>query len=479
MTRRWRLLAVAGGPCAVALLAGATASAAGPPQLGAKPPSTFTIGLTDSVYGIENPTPWFNRTVATGARLVLFGANWANIEPSPPRRGTNPSNPSNPAYHWGTLDRAVRDAAAHRLTVVLSVASAGGPEWVDGPHRPRSILPGTWNPRARAYGLFARAVARRYSGTFNPGGGRLPRVRYFQAWGEPNLNDHLAPQWIRVHGQWKAESPLIYRRLLNAAYLAVKSVHRSNKVVTAGTAPYGDPPGGARMPPVTFVQNLLCLTQRLRSRHCRNPAHFDVLAHDPYDFGGPFQPALNSYDVSLPDFWKLTRLLHAAVHQGLALPRAPKRVWATEFSWDSRPPDPHGVPVIRRARWIEETFHELWREGVSAIVWYLLRDQPPVPNYASTYQSGLYYLSGRAKRGLEGFRFPFVVSGGKGPFTVWGISPRTGRVRVQEEVHGRWRTLTTVRVHAHGVFTRELRLAGHPLMRAVIRRESSLTWRVR
>src|SRR5205085_10368277 len=106
-----------------------------------------------------------------------------------------------------------REVTAHGLTVVFPVASADGPAWADGAHRPRDVVPGTWRPSAEAFGAFAKAVARRYSGSFDPGTGVLPRVRYYQAWGEPNLSHHLMPQWIRVRHHWVAESPIIYRRL--------------------------------------------------------------------------------------------------------------------------------------------------------------------------------------------------------------------------------------------------------------------------
>ncbi len=168
-------------------------------------------------------------------------------------------------------------------------------------------------------------MAKRYSGSFDPGTGILPRVRYYQGWSEPNLDNHLTPQWVRVHGRWVAESPIIYRGLLNAFYAAVKSVHRSNVVITGGTAPFGDQPGGQRVPPALFVREMLCLHgQKLVRERCPHPVHFDILAHHPYSVGGPFQSAINRDDVSLPDIGKLTRPLRAAERSGLVLPRGQK-----------------------------------------------------------------------------------------------------------------------------------------------------------
>ena len=48
---------------------------------------------------------------------------------------------------------------------------------------------------------FAYAAATRYSGTYvRADGVVLPRVRYWTAWNEPNLQIGLIPQWRRVRG---------------------------------------------------------------------------------------------------------------------------------------------------------------------------------------------------------------------------------------------------------------------------------------
>src|SRR5205807_6855079 len=128
----------------------------------------------------------------------------------------------------------------------------------------------------------------------------------------------------------------------------VKAVNGRDVVITGGTAPFGDTPSGGngRVPPATFVQELLCLhSDRLTPERCPQPAHFDILAHHPYSIAGPWWRALNSDDVSLPDFGKLTRVLHAAERSGRALPHGHKQLWVTEFSWDSNPPDPQGVKM--------------------------------------------------------------------------------------------------------------------------------------
>ncbi|HEU0317078.1 MAG TPA: hypothetical protein VFR49_07095, partial [Solirubrobacteraceae bacterium] len=352
-----------------------------------------------------------------------------------------------------------------------------------GPGRPPGATPGTWRPDPVAFGRFAAAAARRYSGTFpdplTPGA-ILPHVRYWQAWAEPNLSVHLAPQWVHGRAEFVPASPGIYRGLLNSFYAAVKAVDPGNLVVTAGTAPFGDPiAGGSRMPPAQFVRELLCLRgAALAPEPCPNPAHFDVLAHHPYSVGPPHQHARNPDDVSVPDLGKLTGPLARAVRLGRALPRAPKRVWVTEFSYDSDPPDPRGVPVAVQARWLEEAFYLLWSEGVDTVAWYLIRDQPPVPDYASSYQSGIYRLDGRPKPSAQSFRFPFVVEpAGRTTATAWGKAPVAGVVSIELQHGTRWVTVSTVPVAAGGVFVRRLPRRPGSTLRAVVGTETSLTWR--
>ncbi len=467
---------------AMARLAGMFATAVVAVGLHAAPaqaaPATFTTGIADPVYlQTHGRNAWLERTTASGAQFVLLWVTWGAVAPSPPAAGTDPSNPANPAYDWGTLDETVRAATAHGLRVVLSIA--GAPAWAQGPGRPAGAAPGTWRPNPAAFGAFAKAVARRYSGSFNPGAGVLPRVRYFQAWTEPNLPTHLSPQWVRVGGHWVAESPIIYRGLLNAFYPAVKSVHSSNVVITAGTAPYGDPPGGQRLQPALFVRDLLCLRgSALVPQRCPNPAQFDVLAHDPYSFAGPKRPAFNADDVSLVDMWKLTRAVAVAQRTGRALPRIHHPVWVTEFGWSSDPPNPRAVPLLQRAHWIEQAFYVLWRQGISTATWYLIVDQAPTPSYAATWQTGLYYRNGRRKADFEAFRFPFIVTrAGRGRARVWAVTPDSGTARVQVRRSGRWKTILRLRARAHGVIDRSIALGGRPLLRAVVGGDVSLGWR--
>jgi hypothetical protein len=265
----------------------------------------------------------------------------------------------------------------------------------------------------------------------------------------------------------------------NAFYAAVKKVSQSNYVIMGGTAPFGDPPGGQRMPPVAFYRTLFCLSGRaaLKPTSCPDRVHFDALDHHPYSIKGPLWHAINADDVSIPDMGKITRVLRAAERAHHVLPSGPKGVWATEISWDTDPPDPHGVPIQKQARWLEQALYVLWSQGVSTVMWLQIVDSPPVPSYASTYQAGLFFLDGRAKPTLTAYQFPFVTTRlPHGQLRAWGRAPATGRLLIEKRVGSHWRILHRLKAHALRPFVTNLSVRGPVQLRAVVADATSLTW---
>jgi len=334
-------------------------------------------------------------------------------------------------------------------------------------------------------------VARRYSGWFpdpDRPGRLLPRVRYLEAWNEPNLPKYLTPQWGRRRGRLVPASPAHYRRLLNAFYNGVKAVNRTNFVVSAGTSPFGEPwRGGRRIPPALFTRELLCLRGRRQPRPFRcpdAPARFDALAHHPFTIGRPTRRALNADDVSVADLRKLTRPLRAAIRYGTVRPRRAKQLWVTELFWESRPPDPDGVSLASHARYLEGAFYLLWRQGVDVVTWLGLRDQPRGEGYNVTTQSGIYargesVASDRRKPAFTAFRFPFTAYRSRGVARLWGLAPEPGRVTIEARRQGRWRRVASLRARRGRVFSARLRARRGMLLRAGQESERSLVWRVR
>ena len=451
------------------------------PQAGA---FSLTLGFSaDPALTASNPaadTVWIPHAAAERARIVRVNLTWFQVAPAVPTASFAPSDPSSPGYNWTSIDATVRDLASQGLEVLLNIW--GAPTWAQDSSPPPGTTPGSWRPDPTRFASFATAAALRYDGRFpdplHPGA-FLPRVRYWQPWNEPNLAIYLSPQWTSAPAGWTPASPVIYRQLLNAFYGAVKRVSPENFVVTAGTAPYGDPPGGQRMPPVAFDRALFCLEDdaALTPLSCPNPPHLDALSHHPYGIGGPLWHALNSDDAAVPDMYKIARVLHRAERVGHVKGAASPQLWVTEISWDSSPPDPGGVPVARQARWLEQSLYVLWRQGVSTVLWLQIVDAPPVPNYGSTYQAGLYYLNGTAKPAAQAFRFPFVTQRlNGGHIQAWGLAPRGGKLAIEQLRSGRWLVLRRLVVQSGQVFAVVLPVRGRAVLRAQADPETSLTW---
>lgn len=445
---------------------------------GAQATRELTLGFSDDGHLTGGTTasrlPWIERAVSDGASVVRVNVEWAQVAPATRPPGFDPTDPASPAYDFSGLDATVRDLAGHGLRVLLSVGDA--PAWAEAPHRPRAVQPGTWRPDAAQLGEFARAIARRYDGSFpDPADPRttLPRVSLWQAWNEPNLDYYLAPQWVRTRQGFRAVAPGLYRGLLNSFYAAVKQVSRSNYVLMAGTGPYGVPPGieplgQQRTEPVDFYRGVFS-----------GVVHLDAIDHHPYGVGGPTWHAINPGDVAVPDMYKILRVLRAAERSGHVLPRGHKGVWVSELGWSSRPPNPKGVPVQKDARWYEQAFYVLWRQGVDTILPLEIADPSDIADYRAVFESGIYYADGRPKPIAQAYRFPFVTQRlSRASVRAWGRAPQAGRLAIQVRARGgRWRTLKRLAVGDRQVFLASLALRGRALLRAVDGSQVSLTWR--
>src|SRR3954447_12433750 len=124
----------------------------------------LTTGFTDTYFatnaGGQRPAR-LQEARAAGGNVVRIDLSWWSVADQPPPGDA--TDPGNPGYNWSAIDASARDAAAHGLSILFNVFRA--PPWGEGPGRPAGLEPGTWRPNAGAYGLFAKAAARRYSGS--------------------------------------------------------------------------------------------------------------------------------------------------------------------------------------------------------------------------------------------------------------------------------------------------------------------------
>jgi hypothetical protein len=429
-----------------------------------------TAILDDVFLRQEAPTAYAH-TRLTGATAVRMNLYWKEVALRQPREETNPADP---AYDWTSIDRAVRLAVRNGLMPILSLYLA--PDWATqrGPA-------GTSPPDPARFGRFARAAASRYSGAYRG----LPRVRYWQSWNEPNISIFLSPQF---DGR-RPFSPGHYRRLTNELARAVKAVRADNVVIAGGTAPFRDITDSVKKVnpawgPLSFMRELLCLSRSL-TRKCRAPIQLDVWSHHPYTSGGPTHHANLPDDVSLADLPEMRKVLLAGIRAGNVVSSGPVRFWVTEFSWDSKPPDPRGVPTALLSRWVSEALYRMWRSGVSLVTWFSIRDEPLTSSF---YQSSLFYRGAsfaddRPKRALQAFRFPLVAFRNGARIDVWGRTPasRPGTVAIEQQTDGRWRQLGVLRSDRFGVFQHEFtsRAPGPVRARLLATHERSLAFSLR
>jgi Concanavalin A-like lectin/glucanases superfamily len=418
-----------------------------------------TAVVDEFVYSSPDASLGFERTRKAGARMVRLTVPWDVVAPKGREkpRGFDASDPADPAYDFAGVDRKVRLAVANRLQPVLGLTEA--PLWAQdqSPH-PSSydgFAPGPYKPSPVEVARFARALARRYGGSFQG----LPRVRYWHLWNEPNLIGFLSPQFENG----RPFAPIWYRGMLNAFAGAVHAVHRDNVVIAGSLAPFSLK--RAAMGPLQFIRSLLCMSKGPKPKPvCAQRASLDALAVHPYTSGGPTHHALNPNDVSLGDLPEVQRVLAAAVKNHRVLTAAHVALWVTEFSWDTRPADPNplATPFPLQARWTAEALYRMWKARVGVVTWFLLRDQPWPEKL---FQSGLYFRSGirmaldQPKPTLTAFRFPFVTFRRGNRTFVWGRTPngRSARVILEQRLPRTWRQVGTIRADRYGIFTALLR----------------------
>jgi hypothetical protein len=386
-----------------------------------------------------DPSVSFARTQAVGGSIVRLILNWRQVAPATRPGVFDPTNPADPAYTWTTVDRQVAAAKSAGLEPILVVQLA--PDWAEGAG---SGPEGTNNVDPVEFGNFAKAAARRYSGTFQPDPytEALPRVRYWQAWNEPNRDYFFRPQYV---GR-TIQSAVVYRNMVNQFATAVHGVNSTNLVVAGALAPLGRP---GKPSPMAFMKAFL--SQKVT---------FDVWSHHPYTSGGPLHKAQARGDVTLGNLPTMRAYLNSMKRIGRIRGTKGVQFWVTEFSWDSKPPDPAALSQPLHARWTSEALYRMWQNGISAVVWFRIQDDPLTGPLGSPYQSGFYTTAGKRKASFEAFRFPVVALRQKRGIMVWGRTPtsQSGKVTIQIKTGRRWRNLTSLRANSYGLFTRTYRV---------------------
>ena len=420
------------------------ARASSPPVIRTRGTAPLRTALVDPLFSGPDQADALAMTRSAGATYVILRVPWSAIAPVIRPPGFVATDPTSIGYWWIGIDAPVEAAQSAGLTPILEIDTT--PIWAYA-RQPSGVNAGT--PNVAELGDFATALATHYDGLAP----NLPAEHVFQVSNEPNVSLYLNPVKASV-----------YRAMVNAVASGVHAVDPTNLVVAGGLDPFGHPKSKKQqwysVAPLAFMRSLLCLSKGAHPHAtCHDSVHFDVWAHHPYTFGGPFGRAQLPDDVELGDLPKMRALLNDGVRLHHVVSAAPIEFWVTEFGWDTNPPRPHGAPLNLAARWTAESLHQMWLSGVSLVTWFLLQDYPS----PSPYQSGFYFPSSsladaQPKPSLTAFRFPFVAYLGKQENTVsvWGrdatSDQETVTIQLRHGKAGHWKSVARVSSNPTGIF---------------------------
>ena len=212
------------------------------------------------------------------------------------------------------------------------------------------------------------------------------------AWNEPNSPVFLRPQWKVVGRRNIPIAAKTYAQICTSVWAGVHSTHLQETVACGGTDPHGNNRARSSRPsiaPLTFLSAL--------KRYGLSGKHFDVYAHHPYysrPTESPSTPPKSTTAVTLGNINVLIGLLTKLYGS--------KKLWITEYGYQTRPPDPHfGVSWAKQAKYLSQAFSIARRNPrIGLMTWFLLRDEKRLAGW----QSGLETYGGKKKPAYYAFR---------------------------------------------------------------------------
>ena len=276
--------------------------------------------------------------VAAGMTTVRMDVAWSMIQPKPG------------AYdNWGVnfVDRVLGLITDRGLEPLVTFWRA--PEWA----RPAGSSKYTPPSNPAQYAAAAEWAARRWAS----------KVTSWQVWNEPNHPSYFV-----------GTDPVVYTRILQAAYPAIKRGNPNAQVVFGGVS-YNDTPWLAK------------------SYAAGARGHFDIMATHPYQGVADAAP-------ETPANGSIYRMTHvSAVHDLMAAHGdGGKKIWFTEFGWSTHanwsPIDnwDRGVTEATQAEYFVRTLKMLRASHpyVTNVFWYRDRngddDEPQHDNYGLLYR---------------------------------------------------------------------------------------------
>lgn len=285
------------------------------------------------------------------------------------------ADPHDPAYAWPEgVTFGVREARKHGIQVMLQIQ--GAPPWANG-GRPSNFSP----RRAKDLARFATAAARRYR-----------KVKYWMVWGEPTRRDNFRPllpeRRDRRLTKKQRRGPQRYAQLLDAAYGALKSVRRSNKVIGGNTFTTGD------VSPKNWIRYMKLPGGRR--------ARMDFWGHNPFGYRKPdlSDPPLGHGFVDFGTLDTMARWLDRYQRKGLKL-------FLSEYTMPTDHPN-HDFNFYAtrdaQARYVKAALRitRRWKR-IYTLGWHELFDEKPQSNGLQTNR-GLMTYEGKRKKAFYAWK---------------------------------------------------------------------------
>ncbi|MDQ6750966.1 MAG: cellulase family glycosylhydrolase [Actinomycetota bacterium] len=327
--RGWRR-ALAAGAAALALL-GAFSAPSQAMELAVQDDSVFVQGR----YG--NRELAFTQSRALGMRWLRINVVWSDYV----RDG------------FRKYDDAVNAAQAHGFSVQMTIV--GTPAYDRGDRRL------SWyKPNPARFASFATTVATHFRG----------RVMRYSLWNEPNLGRWLAPS---------RQAPLTYRRLVLAAYPALKRVDGRNQVLIGELTSSHDPLG--------FL------------RKTASGLKADGLAYHPFEFyRRPGSGRSTKGFIGINSTPTIKAALRDLARRGklTTLKRGSLPLYFTEFAYLT-----DGcckTSEARRADWAPRAYKYARKQGVKQMLYYQLWQSPERDLGGEPWDSGIVGIDGSPLR---------------------------------------------------------------------------------
>ncbi len=338
------------------------------------------VGMQDDSMALQGDPAFTFRTMKQlRVQITRINLNWNEVAKRRPAHGQDPSDP---AYDWRLYDRAIKYASQNGISVMLTILFV--PSWANG-GRPKNVPPTNFNDLRN----FAYAAATRYSGHYIPNTDDfdevfLPAVKYWLAWNEPSN-----PNWLQQVSGGQFVSPRSYARICTAIWEGVHFTNFADEKVGCGvTGPRGNNQARSFRPSIAPL-DFMRLTRRAGLRN------LDAYAHNPY-YGKPSETPTTKPGgkaVTLGNINTLISLVNKLWGK--------KRIWITEYAWQTPPDRIFGVSYARQAAYVRQSY-AIARANprIDMMVWFMLRDDT---NIRLGWQSGVLTATGKKKPAFNVF----------------------------------------------------------------------------